>query len=322
MSSIKDVAKHAGVGLGTVSRVINNSGYVSEETRKKVERAVRELNYVPNEIARNFKAQSSKIVALILPTIHHPFFSEFAFHMEKHLNDLGYKLMLCNSNFEVEKEKAFIELLNKNIIDGLIFISNSDIDEYITPDMLVVAIDRHFTHERAFIASDNFGGGRLAAEKLLAAGCKKPAYIGGFPPVNTEVLQRKDGFLSVMQAEQVEYVVYEEPHTLHNEAAFVKGFAAGHPDVDGVFAITDMLAHLLLAHYQDIGRRVPHDVQVIGFDGIRYFQTQPRNLSTIRQPVEQLGELAAERIVTIIEGGVPPKRTILPVSFLQGQTTR
>ena len=322
MSSIKKVAKHAGVAIGTVSRVINNSGYVAEETRKKVEDAIRELNYVPNEIARSFKAQSSKIVALILPTIHHPLFSELAFHLEKQLNELGYKLMLCNSNFQVEKEKEFIDLLKKNIIDGIIFISNSDIDEYITLNTKMVSLDRHFTHERAFIASDNFAGGKLAAENLLASGCKRPAYIGGFPRVETEVLQRREGFLSVMKANQVDYVVFEEPDTLRNEKAFVNSFIEAHPNVDGVFALTDMLANLLIETYQIKGVRIPEDVQIIGFDGIQYFNPEMRYLSTIRQPVDQLGTAAANQIVAIIEGGKPQARTILPVSFVKGQTTK
>ena len=104
MSSVKDVAVLAGVAVGTVSRVINNSGAVKPATREKVNAAIKQLNYIPNEVARNFKMQKSKMVALLLPSIWHPFFSELAYYIEDELDREGFKLMLCNSGGKPEKK--------------------------------------------------------------------------------------------------------------------------------------------------------------------------------------------------------------------------
>jgi len=322
MSSITEVAKRAGVSIGTVSRVINNSGYVAEKTRQKVEAAIAELNYIPNEIARSFQRQSSGIIALVLPTIHHPLFSEFAYNLEKRLNHNGYKLLLCNSNFQIEKELEFLELLKRQIIDGIVIISNSDIDHYITADMPIVAVDRHFTNELAFISADNYAGGQLAAQMLVNSGCRKIAHIGGFPQVQTEVMKRRTGFIDFMASMQQDYILYESQETIHDEEAFVAEFVNTHADVDGIFSLTDMLAYKLLDEYQQRGIAVPQDVQVIGFDGFQVFNSKHQVLSTIRQPVDELGALAAETILQIVRGENVDARVILPITFRKGVTTR
>ena len=120
MSSIKDVAHLAGVAVGTVSRVINNSGAVKPETRRKVKAAIKQLNYIPNEVARNFKMQKSKMVALLLPTIWHPFFSELAYYIEDELDQEGYKLILCNSGGKPEKELYYLDMLQQNKVVGIV----------------------------------------------------------------------------------------------------------------------------------------------------------------------------------------------------------
>ncbi|NLM14123.1 MAG: LacI family transcriptional regulator, partial [Epulopiscium sp.] len=111
MASIKDVAKLAGVGVGTVSRVINNNKSVSDATREKVKWAIEQLDYVPNEVARNFKKQSSQLVGMMIPTIAHPYFSKLVFYVESELYKHGYKLLICNSETEKEKELQYIEML-------------------------------------------------------------------------------------------------------------------------------------------------------------------------------------------------------------------
>lgn len=319
--SIKDVAKRAGVATGTVSRVLNNKGYVSNETRQKIEAAIKELNYIPNEIARSFQRQSSSIIALILPQIHHPLFSEFAFNLESRLNESSYKLMVCNSHFEVEKEMEFIDMLKRNVIDGIVMISNSDIDRYITPGMPIVAMDRHFTNEHAFVTCDNYQGGVMAAEKLIEAGCQLLAYVGGFPQVKTEVTKRKEGFINTLEKHGRDFIIYEEPDTIQDEERFVAEFADKHPEVDGVFTLTDMLGYKLVHQYKQRGIAIPEQVQIIGFDGFQTFGMLEASLSTIRQPIDQLGALAADRIIAIINGESTEKKTILPVTYIRGKTT-
>ena len=131
MATMKDVAQRAGVGVGTVSRVINRVPGVKESTLIKVNQAIKELNYIPDEYARGLKTKSSRTIALILPSVWYPFFSEFAYYVEKRLDKENYKLLLCNSNGNPTEEAKYIKMLKQNKIDAIIAITYSDIEQYI-----------------------------------------------------------------------------------------------------------------------------------------------------------------------------------------------
>lgn len=168
MATMKDVALKAGVALGTVSRVVNNNSGVKDATRIKVEKAIKEMNYRPNEAARDFKKQRSRTIALIIPTIWHPFYSEFAYYVERNLSYKGYKTILCNSKNDVDREINYINMLEKNKIDGIIAITYSKvIDQYIYSKLPIISIDRHFTEGVVTVASDHYEGGKIAAYELL-----------------------------------------------------------------------------------------------------------------------------------------------------------
>ncbi|WJH35302.1 LacI family DNA-binding transcriptional regulator [Paenibacillus sp. CC-CFT747] len=224
MSSIKDVATLAGVAVGTVSRVINNTGAVKPETRRKVTEAIRELNYVPNEVARNFKMQKSKMVALLLPSIWHPFFSELAYYIEDELDREGYKLMLCNSGGKPEKELYYLDMLRQNKVAGVLGITYNDIDNDITSEIPIVSIDRHFSKKITCVTSDNREGGRIALTELVKAGAKKPVFMGTVPQAFSETLFRKEGFVEEAERLGVEYAVYEQPDPVLDDDAYFDRF--------------------------------------------------------------------------------------------------
>ena len=141
---MKDVAQRAGVGVGTVSRVINHVPGVKESTLVKVNQAIKELNYIPDEYARGLKTNSSRTIALILPSIWYPFFSEFAYYVEKRLDNEDYKILLCNSNGNPAEEAKYIKMLKQNKIDAIIAITYSDIGQYIYSNIPFVSLDRYF----------------------------------------------------------------------------------------------------------------------------------------------------------------------------------
>ena len=120
MSSIRDVAKEAGVGVGTVSRALNHTGYVSPSTRKKIEKAARKLEYTPNELARNLYRNRSGIVGLIVPDLDHPFFACLTRNIEMELYRQGYKTMICNAVGISDREREYLDMLERNMVDGLI----------------------------------------------------------------------------------------------------------------------------------------------------------------------------------------------------------
>lgn len=120
MSTIRDVAKKAGVAVCTVSRVLNNSATVAPKTKERIEKAMEELNYIPNELARGMFKQKAGIIAILVPSIKHPFFSSLAHYIEQHLYDKGYKLMLCSTAGIVEREKSYLKFFESNMVDGVI----------------------------------------------------------------------------------------------------------------------------------------------------------------------------------------------------------
>jgi LacI family sucrose operon transcriptional repressor len=115
---IQDVARLAGVSTTTVSRVLNNRGYISEETREKVNKAMKELNYFPNDVARSLFNKRTNLIGVILPTVSNPFFGELTFYIENICNSLGYKILLCNSLDNIDNEEKYLEMLMRNQVDG------------------------------------------------------------------------------------------------------------------------------------------------------------------------------------------------------------
>ncbi len=317
MSAIHNVAKLAGVGVGTVSRVFNNSGYVSEKTRLKVEQAIKELNYVPNASAKNLITNLTNTIALVLPTINHPLFCELAFYIEQELSTKGFKLMICNSKFEKAKELEFIKMLNEKRIDGIIFISNSDIENELPQNLPIVTIDRHFSNEMVYISSDNYIGGQLAAQHLIEKGCKKLAFISDFVHINTEVHKRKNGFIDKATELGFDTIIIDNENlqevekTLSNEL----------PNIDGIFAINDILAIQCLGIFNKNNLKVPQDIKIIGYDGLTTHFPQYMALTTIKQPMEEMGRLSARQIMNIVHKVETESRHILDVELVQGTTT-
>jgi len=322
MSSIKDVASLAGVAVGTVSRVINNSGAVKPATRRKVEKAIQELNYIPNEIARNFKMRKSKMVALLLPSIWHPFFSELAYYIEDELDREGFKLMLCNSGGKPEKELYYLDMLQQNKVAGIVGITYNDIENYVSNDIPIVSIDRHFNKKITCVTSDNYEGGRLALRELVKAGAKKPAFMGSVTSVFSETMNRREGFIQEARTMGVDYVVYEKPDPVLDDDAYYDEFLKEHGDVDGIFAITDMFAAKYIERAGRQGISVPEDVKVIGYDGIQDHPYFHPILSTIRQPVEEMARTTIRLLYQKIDGETLDREVYrLPVLFRQGETT-
>ena len=200
MTSIKDVAQRAGVGVATVSRVLNETGYVSAETRKKVQDAMEELNYIPNELARNLLHKKSGIVAIIIPKISHPFFAEFVLYAEEELLKNGYKTMICSTYSEQNYEKEYLNMLNRHIVDGIIAGGHTlALEDYASVSRPVVALDRFLGEHIPTVASDHRIGGRLAAEKMIECGCKCVVQVQGALVVDSPSHERHYEFERVMK---------------------------------------------------------------------------------------------------------------------------
>ncbi|APB30741.1 LacI family DNA-binding transcriptional regulator [Vagococcus teuberi] len=320
-ATMKDVAALAGVGVGTVSRVINGIK-VKEQTKDKVESAIEILNYERNEYARGLKKNKTNTLALIVPTIWHPFFSEFAYYVEEELSKEGYKLYLCNSNGEADKEKEYIQMVKQNKVDGIIGVTYSDIDKYVSANLPFVSIDRYFTEDVYYVTSDNLLGGKIAASELIKRKVQYPAYISSVSKYKNETLKRYEGFSEYCEDHNLSVVklMVDEPRV--NFVQQVEQFLIEHPEIDGIFAVNDLTALDIIKVLDKLERKVGEDIQIIGFDGSKTALDQNYLLSTIRQQVDKMAEVSVQNIIKLIDGNEVPKRVMLPVKFVEGYTTK
>jgi len=322
VATMKDVAALAKVGVGTVSRVLNSSGSVKESTRRKVEAAMKELNYIPNAYARGLKMNKTNTVALIIPTIWHPFFSEFAYYVESNLAEHKYKMLLCNSDVSSDKELEYIQMVQENKVDGIIGITYSDLDNFVSSHLPFVTIDRHFKEETVCVTSDNFHAGQLAVEKLVEKGCHKLGYVGTHSRFPTETTKRRNGFEKQAKQSGIPYAIYDGQDPVIELKQEIRTFFEENPDVDGIFAHTDFIALDILEVLEEMKRNVPEEVQIIGCDGIKMESGRRQIVSTIRQPVDLMAKAAVEKIIQVIDGESVRTKITLPVHYVEGPTTK
>lgn len=247
---MKDVAREAGVALGTVSKVINGIP-VSEKNRQKVETAIKTLHYEVNTYARGLKIQKSNLVALIIPNTHNPFFASFTDHIEAALYKKGMKLLLCCADGIPQKEIDYLNMAVNNKVDGIIALTYSDIGKYISQDLPIVVFDRFFENRVIpRVASDNFAGACLAVEKLLEFGCKHPVYIRFHSVFPGESDKRMDGYLHACSKYNLtpDYINVID---CEQKLSLMKDFLDKHKNRDGSLSFDGVFAH---TDYHEIGR--------------------------------------------------------------------
>jgi len=324
LATLKDIAKGAGVTVTTVSRVLNNRGYISDETREKVYQVMKELNYQPNEIARSLSRKKSNIIGLIIPTIAHPFFSELSFYLEYYAYKEGYKLMLCNSQMEAKKEKEYIDMLRAHQVDGLILASHTlDVEEYINIELPLVTFDRK-VRDIPYITSDNYQGGSLATNLLINKGCKKIVYIGGNLKLDLFANKRYDVFLEIAEKRGIEHLIVQTDLNGFNIAEYRKlifDLLKEHPDIDGIFASSDLIAATVIRVAQRVNKKIPEDIKIVGYDDIQEASLFVPEITSIRQPIKKMGSMAIEVLKKQIDKEKVANSNIVAVELVERETT-
>lgn len=325
MASIRDVAKKANVAPSTVSLVLNNTGYVSATTREKVEKAMKELDYVPNELARNLSRNKTNIIGIVIPDISHPFFASFVKEAEKKLYALGYKTMICGTIGRENIEQEFLDMLRKQVMDGIIMGSHSlDVDEYKKINRPLVAIDRYIDDNIPIIASDHKKGGRLAAYKLIENGCKNVVQIKGATIVNTPAHEYHNIFKQILEENNINVYDIEMGHNYFESENFIRvaeEVFKKYPNVDGILG-ADMAIVSCMRKAKSLGYKTPEDIKFIAYDGTYITYMSETNITSIVQPIQELADKAVNTIVNSIEGKkVVKNRVVLDVSLRDGDTT-
>lgn len=323
MVTIRDVAKEAEVSVATVSRVMNGSGYAHIDTKKAVKLAVNKLQYKPNEVARSLYKRKSKLIGLILPDITNPFFPELSRGVEDYLQRRGYRLIIGNSDGKLEKEREYIDTFSQNNIIGIIASTSEYNDQnYQNLNMPVVLLDRT-TEDLPAVYADQMAGGKLAARSLLERGSKEITLIRG--PIDIKpVRERYQSALDLLQkTEGVNVHILDSTLSFQGAKTCAKELFDKFPETDGVIACNDIVASAILQEGLRLGRLIPEDLQIIGYDDIPMCALLYPALSTIRQPAYEMGEVAAESLIKIINKEKLEKQHIkLDVSFIDRQTTR
>lgn len=326
MPTIRDVSKLAGVSVATVSRVLNRSGYVHEETERKVLKAIKELNYTPNFVARSLTNKKTGTIGLMVPDITNPFFPELARAVEDVMQQYGYTTILGNSDENPQKEKQYIQLLKQKYIDGVILASTAlTAEEVHTFKVPVVVLDRVVLSDNIpMVTSKNREGAREATRFLLKQGCRKIAHLRG--PVQLRIAdERCHGYLDVV--EKLEWfhpgLIVASNYDMRQAMQATLELLKKHPDIDGIFAGNDIIAIGAMRAVQMLGISIPEEMAIIGYDGITMGEIVYPELTTMAQPIYEMGALAARMLIKMIEK--QPLDTLyyeLDVQLIERGTTR
>src|SRR5690625_470353 len=215
LATIKDVAKLANVSTATVSRVLNSNGYVNEKTKERVEKAIKELDYLPNDVARSLFHGRSKMIALLVPDIMNPFFPELARAVEDVSNEHNFTFVLCNTDDDLEKEITYLNALQQKSVDGFIIVSSTINEQHLhNIKVPIIALDRILGADLPSVTVNSRNGAKEATQYLKSLGCKRIAHISG-PKDVSNTSQRLQGYLDVVGNEDwfsSDYIVSGEYH--------------------------------------------------------------------------------------------------------------
>lgn len=317
MSTIKDVARLAGVSTSTVSRTLSNRVFVEEETRRKVLKAVEELNYKPSLMAKGLREGRSYTLAFLVPDINSLFYPMIMKCIEQYAAQRGYSIILCNNNEDIECEKRNLEMLASRGIDGVLCMSVEDDIRHILKferdnKIPVVLVNRDFAADISCIAVDNTYGGYLMTKYLLDRGHRKIAgMFGDFG--RQRFRERYNGCKRAMEEYGVEdykrYFIYDVD-TIEEAFERTQEMLGRADKPTAFFASLDVLAIGIYSGISRSGLRIPEDVSVAGYDNIFMTQYMTPPLTTYGAPIERLSQKAVECLVERIENSGPVAREI------------
>lgn len=328
MATIKDIAKEAGVSVTSVSRVLNERGYLSDGLKNKVFNAMEKLNYQPNEMARSLQSQKTSVLGLIIPDVSHPFFAQWTKAIEQEAFIRGYKIVLCNSHHDPDKEQEYVDMLRASRVDGLIFGSHTqDTRQYEFLEQPLVTFERDLGALVPRITADHQTGGKLAIEHLHEKGCQSILVVGGHPDLDISGEDRYSGAINSLERLNITYHwVQGGYHTMNMETLredLVHLLRGSEKKYDGIFAGSDVIAGIVTQLIADAGYQVPDDVKVVGYDGSEWSRYMTVPLTTISQPINEMAKAAVLLLIDQIEN---PDALIqspepFPVILIQGKTT-
>lgn len=311
-ASIKDVAREAGVSIATVSRVLNDIDVVNEETKKKVVEAIKKLGYRPNIVARSLKTQRTRTIGILIPDISSQFYPEIVRGAEDVANIYDYNVMLCNSDFDIDKEKEYLRVLKEKMVDGVLYMSSSLendildlINELDVKTVLVETDDKNANLPSVTI--DNIKATYETTKYLIDKNIKDIAFIGVSRDDNNAWRKRYTGYKNALEEsgiavrEELTYFHNLKVETGYNGVMEIMN-KGGKPEA--IVCASDEIAMGAINALRDKGLKVPEDVSVIGFNDIDLARAFYPKLTTVHQPMYDMGSVAMRMLIKLINNKV------------------
>jgi len=330
MPTQKDVAKRADISVATVSRYINEKGYISPAVKERIRSAIEDLQYKPNLVARSLKMRSSNIIGLIFPDIENPFFISLIKKAEEVAQKNGYNVILCNTKNNPGKEAEYLEVLKGKQVDGYILIpsitTGSDIWKALRNEK-VVFLDRAIDEggECITVKLDNRKGVKIAIDCLAGLGHRRIGTIT--VPINiTTGFERLEGYRTALSANNLRYdaaLVRTADYTAENAYLHTQDLLAQSDRPTALLPMSGPTTVGALKAIKDAGLQIPRDISVIGFDEFEYAKLLNPPLSTIAQPAYEFGEKGIELLLRLLRGEeVSPTTVILDPIFMERDSCR
>jgi len=311
--TIKEIAKEAGVSISTVSRVINGSSPVKKETKEKVLNAINKLNYYPDALARSLRVGYTDTIGIIIPNIANPFFATLVRGAEDYLRSKGYSLIICNSDNAVDQEKKLFNILAEKKVDGILYSGIGDhLEKFNHINIPIVFIDRVIKDNRfSYVCSNHYKGMEDLLNYLFETNHKRYVFISGKKEIFSAV-ERLRAFGDFVKKNKIEYKILEGEYTY--ESGLINGKKIKKlPDV--VVCSNDLIAYGVIESFKERKIKVPQDVSVTGYDDITFSKMFSPALTTVRQPIYEMGKISAE----IMHRLLIKKDDYIPVKLFQNQ---
>lgn len=307
-TSIKDVAKEAGVSIATVSRVLNDIDVVNEDTKKKVLDAIKKLGYRPNIVARSLKTQRTKTIGILVPDISSGFYPEIVRGAEDVANIYDYNVILCNSDFDSNKEKEYLRVLKEKMVDGVIYMSSSLEEEVLNIinelDLKTVLVETKDKDESLpSVTIDNVNATYEATNYLLEKGKQNIAFVGVKKDAMNAWGDRYIGYESALSDKLLKVddaLVFTKNLKVSTGYQAVEKFESLNKDYDAIVCASDEIAMGVINGLREKGKRVPEDVSVIGFNDNAVASVFYPKITTIKQPSYDMGSVAMRMLIKIL----------------------
>jgi len=319
MANMKDIAKMAGVSVVTVSRVVNNSANVGDETRKKVQKAIKELNYKPSRVAKRLRSTvaSGNLLGVLIPDIQNPFYIDVLNGIEEIAYKNNYALIMCNFNQDEEKQAKYIDMLMAEAVDGMIVAPVNAEDEkiinVIESGLPIVCVDRGLKDvdvDVDVVLVDNKRGAFLAVEHIIKSGYKRIAYISGKPAIPSSK-QREEGYISALNKYgiKIDKSIIKYGDSSHKSGVTLSNELLNSINPpDAIFTGNNLITLGALETIHKMGLKIPEEIAIVGFDDMYWSNSLNPPLTAVRQPAHEIGKRAIELLIQRIED--PNKSTV------------